>query len=64
MTTTYVYVGGPRDGGTFSREGELVTSMGTLDGRYVADNPPQLAMSPEGAAVILRFREKPAWDSA
>jgi hypothetical protein len=55
MTTLYVFLGGPRDGDTLTGTVEPISSWALLHGRYVTDQPPQVSMTTEGPAVILRF---------
>jgi len=53
--TLYVLLGGPRDGDTITGDVEPISSWATMHGRYVTDQPPQLTMTDDGPAIILRF---------
>jgi hypothetical protein len=55
MTTLYVLFGGLRDGDTITGDAEPISSWATMHGRYVTDQPPEVAMTENGPAVILRF---------
>jgi len=55
MTTLYILLGGPRDGETITGEAEPISSWATMYGRYVTDQPPEVTMTDDGTAVILRF---------